>query len=371
MGITGLIIVVVIVLAVTVTAMVRESDPFKTAASQLNLDLTRTVPELRPQLDGVVNGLHVKVDIATSRGPTVRYRVFYPALGLSLRLERETTISRTMGQLGRTDIQIGATGFDHSFRVTTSRPDALRDMMTPQRQRALVELIEDFPHVLIEDDSISLVSDTSEPPAATIVSTIIHLAAAGHLLVEGRPPPPEKPSPTQDAITAVAEPDPSPPARSQEPASPPAAESLEAILVPPSVASPPPASGAQSTGLPDGFFEDVFGANRLTFEADSDLTEQIRGTLVTLSGSVKQAREYDQDSDFGDSPGTKAVVTVAQIDTDLYGKTTIDAVVQLPAGAATGLSRGTTVTVEGILDRVDPFMRSLFVTGARLRRISE
>lgn len=362
MGVTGVVVFVVIVLAVAVVAMVRERDPFKTAASQLNLKLTRTVPDLRPQLNGIVNGLHVTVDITTKRAPVVRYLVSYPALGIGLRLERETTITRTMGQLGRNDIQVGATGFDDSFRIATSRPDALRTMMTPELQRALVALIEHFPQVLIEDGSITLVGDTSEPPAATIVATIIEMAAAGHLLVEGRPPPPEKPTPDQPTSAGVDEPDPS--AATDSDAPPPAGKSLESLDPPPTDPKPPPAADPQPTGLPAGFFDDVFGTNRLTFESSSEFEEHIRGTLVRLSGTVKHARDYEQDSDFGKGPGTKAVITVARIDTDLYGETDIDAVVQLPAGTTTALERGGTITFEGTLDKVDPFMRNFHVTDA-------
>lgn len=85
-----------------------------------------------------------------------------------------------------------------------------------------------------------------------------------------------------------------------------------------------------------------------------------------LSGVVKQARDYEDDSDFSTGPGTKVRATVAQIDADIYDKTDIDAVIQLPSGTAADLDRVSSITFEATIDRIDPFMRTLIVTGARL-----
>jgi hypothetical protein len=117
--------------------------------------------------------------------------------------------------------------------------------------------------------------------------------------------------------------------------------------------------------LPDTFFDDVFGDNRLSFEADGTFEERFAGKTVTLSGSVKQAREVEEDATLATGPATKTVVTVAQIDNDLYGKTDIDAVVFLPAGTADELQRGEVISFTGTLATVDPFMRNLYVSGAR------
>ena len=117
--------------------------------------------------------------------------------------------------------------------------------------------------------------------------------------------------------------------------------------------------------MPDTFFEDVFGDNRLSFEADGDFQDRFGGRTVTLSGPVKQSREIEEDTTVTTGPATKAVITVAQIENDLYGKTDIDAVVFLPSGTADKLERGQTISFEGTLATVDPFMRNLFVTDAR------
>jgi hypothetical protein len=363
MGVTWLVIAVVIVLGVVVVVAVSRDDPFQAAARSLNLKLTRTVPDLLPRLEGMINGLPIRVEVPENRATGVHYTVFYPPLGMALKLERETTITRTLGHLGENDTQVGARAFDDSFRVNTSRPDALRDMMIPELRRALVKLIERYPKIVIADGTTTLATDTLEPTAEEMTSTIIQMAAATHQLVSHRPPPLETPKaqgtptvkpagPTVATVREVQPPQPEPSRRATPDPSPP-------VPVP-----DPPKAAQPSTGLPDGFFEDVFGVNRLSFESSGSFDEEIRGTRVTLSGTVKQARE--QATDDTGQVATKATITVTQIDNDLYGKTDIDAIVQLPAGTATSLERGDSVTFEGTIDGVDAFMRNLSIGDAKL-----
>lgn len=377
MGVVAAVVVVLIIVFFLAMRTSGANDPFQAAAASLGLKLTRSVPDLLPRVEGMVNGLPIRIDIP-DRGATARYRTFYPPLGMALRLERETTISRTMGELGQTDTQVGEATFDNMFKVNTSRPDALQKMMTPQLRRSLVQLLDAYPKMLIEDGGMTYVSDTAEPTQEEIVRITTAMAAAAHQLVGNRPPPLEKsqprpqpkpaaqptstPAPTdrdQGAKAGTAAPGPSsrptPPDR-QRPA--PVTESAQPEPPP----SPPP-----STGLPDGFFEEAFGANRLSFESEDDFEEQLGGTVVSLSGTVKQAREVEDDTKVSVGPSTKVTVTVAQIDNDLYGKTDIDAIVFLPKGNAENLDRGTHIAFTGSLETIDPFMRNLFVTNARLQ----
>ena len=363
MTVTWLIAIAIVFLIVMVAAMVRKDDPFQAAATELGLKLTRTVPDLFPNLDGLVDGIAVKIDVVASRESAIRYTVFYPALGLSLRLERETTITRTLGQLGSADPQVGSKPFDDSFRVNTSRPDALQTMMTPARRRQLVQLIEQYPSVIIEDGSISLLGDSLEPPAETIVTTTRDLVSAAETLVAGRPPALPTPEPVStppdpsEATTAQ-------PARGQQQAAAsPTAQTMTEIV--PTVSEPPlPSSPTTSTGLPPGFFEDVFGANRLSFEDKGRFETEIRGATVTLSGTVKHASASTNDDDKIAKTGTKAVITVAQIDNDLYGKTDIDAVVLLTGVTSSDLNRGDPISFRGTIDAVDAFMRNLVIIDA-------
>ncbi len=363
-----------IVVAVAVGAWLRAAtkpDPFRSAAGSLGLDHTRTVPDMLPRLSGTINGLPVRIDTPEGKASQIRYRIFYPDLGMALRLERETTISRTLGSLGSGDREVGDKTFDTKFRVNTSRPDALKEMLTPELRRRLVELVDAYPAVVIADGEITLLVDDDSPTVMTLVNTVNDLVMVGGLLNANRPPPLERPvqqprpvreaTPAPQAEAPASEPETTTPSSRPAEAPPPPDPEPESASPPP---PPPPAHVAPPSGLPDGFFDNVFGENRLSFEADDTFEQQIRGSQVRLSGSVKQSSSYEDKTDLVPSTGTKAVVTVAQIDNDLYGKTDIDAVVHLHGQV--DLDRGQQITFSGTLDAVDAFMRNLFVSDARV-----
>jgi hypothetical protein len=104
----------------------------------------------------------------------------------------------------------------------------------------------------------------------------------------------------------------------------------------------------------------------MSFETDRVFADEYAGKAIAWTGTVRRITPYEHDYDFGDTPGTKVVMTVASITSDLYGQTTIDAVVQLPAGTAEHLTHGASVTFEGTLARLDSLMRNFYVTDGRL-----
>jgi hypothetical protein len=104
----------------------------------------------------------------------------------------------------------------------------------------------------------------------------------------------------------------------------------------------------------------------MSFETDRLFAEQYAGNEVTWTGKVRRITPYERDYDFGEAPGTKAVITVASVSNDLYGQTTIDAVVQFPRDAAARLEHGAVVEFTGTLARVDSLMRNIYVTDATL-----
>ncbi len=365
-----LIVGVIAAVSVAAALMVKRDDPFQIAADNLGLKLTRTVPELMPKLDGLVDGIAVKIDISAKRDPVVRYRVFYPALGMALRLERETTISRTFGQLGSGDSEIGAKQFDDSFRINTSRPDALQTMMAPPLRRQLIQLLDKHPGLIITDGDITLCGADMNPPAEAMIQTVQDLVPAAAALIAARPPALEVPETRppvarQPVAPAASKPQPSPTSRPSDSVA--DVEESEPTMTPPPVAPPPPppAPVAPASGLPDDFFEDVFGANRMSYEDDDRFEAEVRGSNVHLSGTVKQTNKYAARDDLSPASGTRVVVTVAQIETDLYGKSDIDATVYL--GGAVEFHRGDDISFSGIIDAVDAFMRSITINDATIK----
>ena len=351
------VVAIVVVIVILAASMVNRDDPFKIAATDLGLELTRTVPELSPRLNGMVDGIAAKIDVAGGRDPGIRYRVFYPVLGMALRLEQETTISRTLGQLGSGDQTIGAAEFDQRFRVNTSRPDAFKTVMTPDLQRKLVNLIDRYPGVIVADGEITLQTTNLEPTAADIITTTRDLVSVARLLHANRPSPlPQQPPPRPQP----AQPQTTPQGQSAPAAQAPRQDQEPTPVTPPPAAPLPPAPVAQpvATGLPKGFFDNAFGTNRLSFEEEGEF-DAIQGTQVTLQGKVKQSHPTRDEAG-----GTTAVITVAQIENDLYGKTDIDAVVYLTETVE--LPRSQTVVFTGTADKIDAFMRTLYVADASL-----
>lgn len=360
-------IVVLGVIVFAVTAMVQHDDPFSNAAKTLDLTLTRSVPELIPHLEGFVGGLPIRVDITQRRAPAIRYRVFYPALNLGLKLTRESSITRTVGRLGNEDAQLGERAFDDAFLVKTSRPDALRQFLTPTRRRALLDLIADYPDVVIEDGSITLLGNNVAPSAEALTTTLTDLSAAAAVLVAGPPPPPPPPDPGPASSERSPQTGPEPDVDRPTPApTTPSEPELEMQTPASEPDAPPPDTGLPDTGLPGDFFDRVFGADRLSFESSGAFTTEFKGRTVLLRGALKHASEFSDDLDFPDSVGSKAVVTVATVSTDLYGANDIDAIVQLPKGAVDHLERGDALAFSGTLEKIDPFMRNIYVTGAEL-----
>jgi hypothetical protein len=355
-------IVIVGIVAFAVAAMVQHDDPFSSTAKALDLTLTRSVPELIPHLEGFVAGLPIRVDITHRRNPAIRYRVFYPALGLGLRLTRESSITRTVGRLGHPDAQLGERAFDDAFLVQTSRPDALREFLTPKRRRALLELVAAYPDVVIEDGGITLVGNSTEPSRETLATTLTDLSRAAAAMAEGPPPPP---SPASDAAVPHPAPQPAPEVDVAEP-TPADSTTAEPPPAAPQPVAATPEPGPPDTGLPTDFFDRAFGADRLSFESSGVFTDEFQGRTVRLHGELKQARELTEDPDFPDSVGTKAVVAVATVSSELYGENEIDAIVHFPGRAVDHLTRGDTLTFSGTLEKVDPFMRNLYVTDGRL-----
>ena len=112
--------------------------------------------------------------------------------------------------------------------------------------------------------------------------------------------------------------------------------------------------------------DDLFGESRLSFETSRRFDELYLGTVVRWSGRVRSSREYQRDQQLGETAGTRVVLTVARIENDLYGQTTVDAVVGLPPGNANSLRGQDELTFQGTLSGIDAMMRNFFVKDARL-----
>ena len=143
-------------------------------------------------------------------------------------------------------------------------------------------------------------------------------------------------------------------------------QSVEARTTPSTPTRPPAPPAAGDGPSAETVATAIFTETALSYESNDLFDQQFRGARVTWTGELKSIRAYQYDADFGDEPGVKAVVTIASVQHDLYGNTSIDAVVALPPGSDHGRQRHDTVTISGVLAKVDPLMRNIFIEDATL-----
>ncbi len=390
----------VVAVTVAVRQMEAAKQAWERAGATLGLQVSRGSFFSRPRMEGTMGPLRILVDTFTEGGGNnnqtfTRYRVGYPDLGLGLELKAQTAFSRITRLFGAQDVEVGDASFDDTWVVKAADPAAVRAFLSSSRRLSLLRLFSLHRRTKVDDSEIVLATKGLERNPDTLVSTTRRVVAAARRLIDEdglvdrmsqalderlggdfaatsrdistivRPHPDDVDGRILEVETLAAS------GRKEEAAR--AARKLAEVLPgDPEVegwrsyaeAPDPPApapSPVEAEEADAGFFETLFASDRLSFETTALFDGQYRGRKVTWSGTVREVRSYRADLDFGDGPGLKAVVTVATVDHDLYGQTTIDAVIQLPPGGPE-LGRGRPVTVTGTLDRIDPLMRNVYLT---------
>jgi hypothetical protein len=388
----------------------RVAAAWNAAARRLGMDVQQGSTFSNPTIVGRVEQLSIKVDtVNRSSGNNsqafTRYRVKYPSPGVDFELHRQTGFSTITKLFGSQDIEVGDQRFDDTFVVKSDQPGRVAAVMTPTRRTTLLQLAAAFPGIRIKDSQVQWEKRGVATNPDHIVTVVRRLIGAGFVIagIGGAE------SALDDAITARNEGELGAAAEKTREASgafrellevrrieaetaaesgaPEAAELLanvagelpddpeirgwqERIAAAPPTAAPRRAEQSAVSREPDSIgaaeiAEELFGESRLSFETSRIFDERFKGKFVRWSGAVRSTREYRRDYDLGESPGTRVVVTVATIENDLYGQTTVDAVVGLPPGNA-DIPRGDNVTFQGTLDKVDAMMRNLFVVDAEI-----
>lgn len=153
-------------------------------------------------------------------------------------------------------------------------------------------------------------------------------------------PPPEEPAPEEPVVATPVEP--APPADATPPAPP-----LDAVSV----------------------CEDLFRPGQSSLAASRTFEERYEGRSVSWQGELKSVEGFTYDFVFGSQRGTKAVLEVHEVTSDVYGPTKAQAVLQLPPEARDELREavGGTFAFEGELLKADGLMRNVYVTNAEIR----
>jgi hypothetical protein len=367
----------------------RTIETWRQAGAELGLAVSVGKGMSRPTLSGNIGGHPVHIDTYTQRSGNssttyTRYRVGYPPLGLGLSLKREGAFSVITKLFGAQDVTVGDTLFDDAFTVKTSDPQRLRSLLTPSVRTGLLRLLATYGSAVVADDHIQITRARFESKQEVLTSTIQRMVATARLLkspsagvsdqmvidrerglleevadrvrelVEAEPDDVDQRIFEVETLAAAG--------RNET-----AAERLRELdrLAPadPDVAgwreslthgtTPTPAPAAVDVNQ---LARELFGGDDLSFETRSKFNSRYADATITWQGTVKSLDER--------GGVVRVLATVATVSNDLYGNTDIDVVVENPAGIRPTV--GAAVTVTGKLTSIDPLMRNLFVSEARL-----
>jgi hypothetical protein len=388
-----------VVVSIGIRQMKGAREAWSRAATSLGMTAQVGGVFSRPVITGRLGAFNAEIDTFTQRSGNssttyTRYRVFYPSLGVGLELKPQHALHRITKFFGAQDVEVGDGGFDDALIVKADDPGAVLSLLTAATRTSLLRLFSSQQRTTVDDTKITIVTRGLERSEDTLVSTIRRAAAVARRLtglddsagidelLERRLA--GELSEVADRVRGVVRPHPddldgrilemetlATAGRREEATK--ALEELEAVLpADPEVAgwrgyldTPPPPEPATAEAIDaDRFFESLFAGAQMSYETTALFDRHYRGRPVRWEGRVKDVRRYDRDLDFGPAPGTKVVVTMATIEHDLYGQTAIDAVVQLPTNAT--VHEGDTISFSGVLMRVDPLMRNVYVGGGRL-----
>lgn len=384
-----IIVLMVIIGVIAYQAHQRNVETWRRVAGRLGLQMQGGSGISKPMITGTLNGLPVRIDTYTQRSGNssttyTRYQVQYPPAGFNFQLKREGGISTLIGRFfGIEDVQVGDPLFDGAFKVKTADPGRLTSLLTPSVRNGLVRLLASYPTAVVSQDHIGLTTRSFERNGERLGSTIQRLVATGQLLT----------SPTagvsdqnvvdreQGLLTDVADrmrravernPDDidqrifeveTLAAAGEETQAAERVRELETLAP----ADPDVAGWKQALDQPeeprtdgdvdvDKMAQELFAGDDLSFETRSKFNRLYAGARISWDGRVKQLRRVGE--------SVTVTVTVATVDNDLYGNTDIDVLVDTAAAGAP--AEGTEVRVSGMLGRIDPLMRNIYLDNATI-----
>jgi hypothetical protein len=357
-------------------------------AQRLGLQLEAGSLFSNPKLNGSLNGIPLRVDSFSRRHGNqsttyTRYQVRYPSAGFDFTLRREGGLTKIGHFFGIRDVEVGDPAFDDAFKIQTDDPNRLRLLLTPSVRSGLFRLMASFPPVVVSEDHIGMELPRLEKNPEKLESVIRRLVGTAQLLaspsggvsdqdvtdrqqgmlsevadrmrqaVEQHPDDVDRRIFEVETLAASGA-DEQASRRLDElermaPADPDVVGWRQALSEP---AAPP---GTREVNV-DEMAADLFGGNDLSFETRTKFNNKYAGATVAWEGAVKQVRQSS-------STAHRVTVTVATVENDLYGNTDIDVIVETTEPPP---SKGSTITVSGILDRIDPLVRNIYLATARI-----
>ncbi len=415
------IVILMVVVVGVIVAAVRSgssgSDSAWTAAAlRLGLEFDHADMLSSPTITGTRRGLSVGVDTISKSGDDnrvyTRYRVsFKQPLGLGLRLIRQGPMAYISRKLGTRDIETGDRGFDETVVVKGRDPDGVLDFLTPTRRLRIARFLTLYPGSSIDDNKIENEERNLARSPDHIVQMIQRMTTLAELLVQEK----AEAAGYLAAFTAHEETTtdehlivhPSPPAHEgltleelpldeSEPVDE-AYSTEEHFDAPPSVETAdfnaqgsdepqqtevseqvPQQRGVEALmssdveGLDSGVvLHSLFEQGHTTAQTTELFESRYKGRSVAWSGTLINVRTFRFDLVFGDVPGTRAEIELANAVEAPGAGRTAKAVVQFPVDAEDELRAlvDKRITFSGVLFSCDAFMKTLFLANGRVSEV--
>jgi hypothetical protein len=436
------------------------NEAWQTAARKLKLKYQPSVLFRGRRLSGTLNGFRVTAYNFTrqsgkSATTFTKFMIFYPAIGLGLRLTRERFFTGLARFMGAQDIDVGDAPFDDDVLVqgTPHRKEEVIRFLTPARRFRSHWFLMGRDDAVIADNHAEVVQKGVMINASRIEAVLKDLvriatcmtkdreedAALGRAMkarqegrldeavnilakpkarpVKGTPrrrwpvrkPKAGKPYKKPDKIPAKPPPVPVPAeGEKKEPLEP-----AEAMIEPveeqylqgellylgerkeeakklfdkvleerpddseikqwadkagvESPESEEPIDTAETLDI-KSVCDTLFMHGHSSFDTQRIFEKQFADKHVTWSGTLRSIEKYSTDFVFGAEAALKVTIDVHELPPSLYGERTVLAFVKFPVELTDRLNdlKGSSVSFEGRLLKVDGFMRNLFITDGRI-----
>ena len=411
-----LIAALIIIVPITITQSRRANEAWSDAAEELGLTYRRPRWFQSRRMYRSIENAQVEVDTYTQRSGEssttyTRFRITFPSLGLGLRLKAEGFLSGITKFFGAQDINVGDGEFDKGVLVKGRDAQQVRNFLTPARRMRIRRFLQAHKGATIDDQEIKwqtrgVIRDPER--IVHVVRGMVRLAS--HLTGDrssdetlGKALQAQNEGRSEEALAFLRDANQSN-TDQQRTASEPEEQMLEGELLyladrreearevfqralrneptDPELAewaahvtetehvAKDEQTSADTTdegGLDvETVCKALFGQQQMTFQISRQFEQQYAGRLVHWSGELRRVDRFSYDLVFGSGPGCKAVVTVSEIESAVYGDQNISAVVQLPEKSLEPLQKreGHPVHFQGRLKKVDALLRNIYIADA-------
>lgn len=390
------------------------NESWAKVGGELGLQFTPSSFGKSRELRGAVSGYDVRVDTYISgsgnhRKTYTRFQVSYYTLGLGLQLQQEGFLMGVTKLFGAQDIQTKDRSFDSALVVKGHSPAAVRKFLTASRRMRLQRFFAMHSGAVVDDHSIRwsergvitdsnrlrgiihgivrLAKELTEEEESPILAKVIDSQSHGRteealqLLTEHRQNSgdigAEETVLEGELLYMAGRPDEAKEVfevgRQQSPDD----EELEQwyqglagddLAATTNIQSPRPLpeepAEADDHALSVATVCDCLFQDRLSsYQITRRFEEEYEGEQVRWSGELKRVESYSYDLVFGEGPGCRAVVSIANLASTAYGDQFVSAIVDYPESALDGFRGqiGTKVEFAGEMRKVDGLMRHIYI----------